>query len=125
MLKTSEIIEFIVKADEGKDRASSMGNNEIGVFANFYWRFIQDFSQIAVPFTLILRISRLGALRFLANLTSTNESNIINKIGRNSKIRVKKYSSRKNYRKTAKSKFWVKPNHVFFKDYRAPILKKL
>ena len=65
-------------------------------FVNFYLRFIQAFSQIAILLTLILRTTDVNTL--ITDLISDGEDSIVNGIG-NNEVNGAKVST-----KTAKSK---------------------
>lgn len=56
---------------------------------NFYWEFTQGFRQIAILPILMLKTSGPGTLGFLVYLTSIIESNIMDRIGDNSKVGAK------------------------------------
>ena len=56
-------------------------------FANFYWYFIQDFSKIATPQILILKMSAQPANALPA--TGINNSKVVESSGRNDRKSAK------------------------------------
>ena len=103
-------------------------------FANFYWRFIQGFSQVAAPLTLILKISSTilaklkkdvveidGGSRARCNRSELDRSKIDS--GKVDDKEVGDDEIRKNFQKSSKSQKTVGSN--FFTSRTRLVFTKL